>query len=249
MDDKFLYQLQEVPDSEFVNNLHRKLGQNHAEADRGQFMAFFDMLRSKRLVQIIAVLVIALIATMAISPARAVVSSLIADIAGQLFEVTEDYPGDDHPGYDDVIIEPQVMSLGDALATFPYEIHLPANIPSGYSLNEDNVRVYSGRVDDAGPFGNIIEFEWLSSDGQSDLNLSVTDIVTTSEVVAPDSIEEVLLDANHPAVLIQGGWDADNKVWNNDVGLRLRWSVDNLVYDLRGGNREQLIDIALSTLE
>lgn len=247
MDDKFLYQLQEFPDSEFVNNLHRRLGQNQSEPDRKLFMNFHNFPRNKRLVLATAFLVISLIAIMAISPARAFVSSLITNIAGQLFEETENYPGDNHPGYDEEIIEPQVMSFGEALAIFPYDIQLPINIPSGYILNEDNVRVYIG--DAAGPFGNTIEFEWRSSDDTSFLVLRVTDIISTSEIVAPDSVEEVLLDANHSAVLIRGGWDADNKVWNDDIVERLRWLEDNLTYELMGVNREQLIEIALSTLE
>jgi len=246
MDDKFLYQLQEVPDLEFVNNLHKKLGKNYSEPEQRLFVNVYNLIRSKRLVQVTAFLVISLMAIMAISPARAFVSSLITDIAGQLFEVTEDYPGDNYPGGEE-IIEPQVMSLDDALAIFPHDIQLPKYIPSGYTLNKDNVRVYVGV--DAGPFANTIEFEWLSDD-HTHLVLRVTDIdLSTGEIVAPDSVEEVLLDANHSAVLIRGGWDADNKVWNNDVGFRLRWSVDNLAYDLMGVNREQLIDMAISTLK
>jgi hypothetical protein len=160
--------------------------------------------------------------------------------------VTEDYPGDNYPGGEE-IIEPQVMSLGDALAIFPHDIQLPTYIPSGYTLNEDTVRVYVGV--DAGPFENTIEFEWLSDD-RPHLRLRVTDIdPSIGEIVPPDSVEEISLDTNHSAALIRGGWDADNKAWTNDVGLRLRWSVNNLAYDLMGVNREQLIDIALSTLE
>jgi hypothetical protein len=246
MDDNFLYQLQEQPDSGFANDLHRKLEQDHPEPNRWLHMNFYNLIRSKRLVQVTALLVISIIAIMAISPARAFVSSLIANIAGQLFEVTEDYPGDNYPG-DEEIIKPQVMSLGEALAVFPYDVNLPSNVPSEYVLNKDTVRVYVGG--DAGPFANTIEFEWLSED-HTYLVLRVTDNdQIIGEIVAPDSVEEVLLDANHSAVLIRGGWEADNKVWNNEVGFRLRWSVDNLAYDLMGVNREQLIDIALSTLK
>ncbi len=246
MDDKFLYQLQEAPDSEFVNNLHKKLGKNYSEPEQRLFVNVYNSIRSKKLVQVTIFLVISLIAIMAISPARAFVSSLITNIAGQIFEVTEDYPGDNYPGGEE-IIEPQVMSLGDALAIFPHDIQLPTYIPSGYILNEDNVRVYVGV--DAGPFANSIEFEWLSDD-RPVLRLRVTDIdPRIGEIVAPDSVEEISLDINHSAALIRGGWDADNKAWTNDVGLRLRWSVNNLVYELMGVNREQLIEIALSTLE
>lgn len=244
MDDKFLYQLQEAPDLEFVNSLHKKLAKNCSEPEQRRLVDVYHFIKSKRLVQVIAFLVIGLIAIMAISPARAFVSSLIITIAGQLFEVTEDYPG---TGGGEQIIEPQVMSLSDALAIFPYDIQLPTYIPPGYTLNEENVRVYVG--DAAGPFANTIEFTWFSDD-YAYLILRVSDIyLDAGEIVAPGSVEEVQLDANHSAVLIQGGWDADNKVWKKEYGFRLRWLIDNLTYDLMGTNREQLIEIALSTLK
>lgn len=246
MDDRFLYQLQEVPDSEFVNNLHRKLMQNHSKPEQRLFVNVYNLIRSKRLVQVTTFLAISLIAIMAVSPARAFVSSLITNIAGQIFEVTDDYPGDNYPGGEE-IIEPQLMSLGEALAVFPHDIQLPTYIPSGYTLNEDKVRVFVGV--DAGSFENTIEFEWLS-DGHPNLRLRVTDIDPSfGEIVAPDSVEEITLDTNHSAALIRGGWDADHKVWTNDVGLRLRWSVNNLAYDLMGDDREQLIEMAISTLK
>lgn len=246
MEDKFLYQLQEVPDLEFVNNLHKKLVRNYSEPERRPFGTIFDLIKSKKLVPVTTFLAISLMALMAISPVRAFVTALITNVAGQIFEVTEDYPGDNDPG-GVTTIEPQVLPLGDALAIFPHDFQLPTYIPSGYTLNEDNVRVYVGQ--DAGPFANSIEFEWREDDHPG-LRLRVTDSdLSTGEIVAPDSIEEVFLDANHSAVLIQGGWDSVKKVWTNFPGLRLRWSVNNLVYDLGGAEREQLIEIALSTLK
>ncbi|MCE5209789.1 MAG: hypothetical protein LLG42_15980 [Chloroflexi bacterium] len=205
------------------------------------------LIRSKSLVRLTTLLVISLVAIMTISPARAFVSAQITNIAGQLFKATEDYPGDDYP--DDVeVIEPRVLPLGEALSIFPYDIHLPSNIPSEYVLTGDNVRVYVG--DAAGPFANTIEFAWLSNNNEGfTLRITDRDWNIIGEVIAPDSTEEILLGDNHPAALIQGGWDADNKVWNNNTGVRLRWSVDNLGYELMGTDSEQLIEIALSTFE
>ena len=245
MDDKFLYQLKEPPDTEFVNNLYRKLRQDHPEPNRSLNLNF-DNLNSKKPVLVAVFLVISLFVLVVISPARAFVSSFFANVAGQLFEVTEDYPGDNYPGGEE-IIEPQVMSLEDSLAIFPYSIQLPAHIPSEYILNEDNVRVYVG--EDAGPFANTIEFEWISNNHLT-LILKIADYDwSIRELVGPDSIEEIFLVEDHSAVLIRGGWDADNKIWNNDVGVRLRWSVDNLLYELMGADQKQLIEIATSTIK
>ena len=250
MKDDFLYQLREQPRVEFVQNLQHRLAQGQTDAERKPIVDVRAVLSSRELVQGSAILALLMIAVMAFSPARAFVASVITEIAGQLFEVTEDYPGDNQPGEEEVIIEPQLMPLADALAMFPYSIQLPSEIPAGYLLDDENVRVYMG--DDAGPFANTIEVEWIAEDPQvgSKLVLRITDTMDElGEIVAPDSIDEIELDDNHQGVLIMGGWDYDKKEWNyTDIGLRLRWSLDGLTYDLRGVSREQLIDIASSTL-
>jgi hypothetical protein len=126
---------------------------------------------------------------------------------------------------------------------------LPTNIPSEYTLNEDTVLVYVG--DDAGPFANTIEFGWRSTtqNGFILLNVNDRDWAAIGEIVAPNSVEEIFLDDTHPVVLIRGGWDADHKAWSNEHGLRLRWSMDNLFYELMGSDQEQLLEIAISTLK
>ena len=247
MDDKFLYQLREQPDSGFANKLHQKLSQNPVAPARGIETLVHSLFGNKRLLQAASFLAIVVIAVMAISPARAFVASLITNIAGLSFEVTGDYPGDNYPGGVETI-EPQIMPLDEALAAFPYSIQLPPGIPSEYILNEEAVRVYVG--EEAGPFANTIEFEWLPN-AQGGLNLKITDQdPDTGEIVAPDSLEEIPLDETHSAVLIRGGWDADHKVWSNEFGvIRLRWVVNNLTYDLMGADLELMVAIAQSTLK
>ncbi|HSQ17819.1 MAG TPA: hypothetical protein VLM83_08990 [Anaerolineales bacterium] len=247
MDDRFLYQLQEQPDVEFAKTLHRKLVQLHPESTRWLDMNPRNLINNKKLVQVTALFVIAVIAVMAISPARALVSSFITNIAGQVFEVTDDYPGDNYTGEVE-IIEPQVMSLTEALAVFPYDISMPTAIPSECVLDEDHVLVYVG--EDAGPFANSMEFNWLSSKGGC-FRLRITDeeYWSNGEIVAPDAVEEISLGSNLAAVLIRGGWDADHKVWSNEHGVRLRWPLGDLMYELMGTDQEQLIEIATSTLE
>lgn len=248
MDDKFLYQLQEQPDAEFARTLQRQLAQPHSEPKRRFDMSIHNLINNKRLVQVAALFMIAIIAVMSITSVRAFVASFITNIAGQLFEVTADYPGDNY-GEGEEIIEPQVMSLGDALAAFPHGIQLPTNIPSEYTLDEDNVRVYVG--ENAGPFDNTIEFGWRSTTQNSFILLHITDrdLTAIGEIVAPNSAEEILLDEAHTAVLIRGGWNVDQKAWVDDTGIRLRWSIGDLFYDLTGTDQEQLLEIAKSTLK
>ena len=140
---------------------------------------------------------------LAISPARAMVSSLITNIAGQLFEVTDDYPGDNYAGGEE-IIEPQVMSLTEALAVFTNDITMPAAIPSECALDEDHVLVYVG--EDAGPFANSMELNWLSSTGGCfRLRIADEEYRSNIEIVSPGAVEEIYLDSDLAAVLIRGG--------------------------------------------
>jgi hypothetical protein len=97
----------------------------------------------------------------------------------------------------------------------------------------------------------MIEFGWRSTTQNGSILLHITDrdLNAIGEIVAPNSVEEILLDDAHPAVLIRGGWDSDHKVWSSDFGIRLRWSMDNLFYELTGTDQEQLLEIAISTLK
>lgn len=252
MDDKFLYQLREQPDSEFVKNLHQKLTQYHL-APRWRLNMNFQissMNKKVKLAWVTTLVMVCVLAVATISPVRAFVSSLLTRIAGQSFEVTENYP---EYGDGETIIEPQVMSLDEAITIFEHNITLPTNVPIEFTLDEDNVSVYTGK--NVGSFANTIKIQWKSSAGAYlTLDISDHDMSILSEIVAPDSIEEVFLNAEHSAVLITGGWDADKRMWDSDMGiLRLRWQVDDLAYDLHGNTNnitvEQLVEIALSTFE
>jgi hypothetical protein len=192
-------------------------------------------------------IVIGLTAFLASTPGRAVIPTVITTIAGQLFDITSDYPGEDHPG-EETTIYSEIMTLDEALAAFPHELNLPTGIPSDYVLDEENVRVYVG--EEAEPFANTIELKWRSEDGWYGYELSITDRWQEGEIIAPDASEEIQLDGGHPAVLIRGGWWADQKAWDYDLGLRLRWVIGELRYDLQhGSDQEEMIAIANSTLE
>jgi len=247
MNDKFLHELHEEPNPEFAKKLHQKLTQSTLNSKRTLNMNFqtFHVTRKAKLAWIAIALVATLSLLMTVSPVQAFVSSLITNIAGQVFEFTDDYPGDNYPG-DETIIEPQVLALADALATFPHKVNLPTYIPSGYILNE-NVRVYVG--EDAGFVADTIEITWLSENNGIMLIITNRDM-SNGEIVAPDSVEEISLDANHPAVVIHGGWDADEKIWTTAYGtIRLRWLAGDITYELMGTDLGQLIEIALSTLD
>ncbi|MFZ5909688.1 MAG: hypothetical protein ACOYYU_06710 [Chloroflexota bacterium] len=248
MNDKFLHQLHEEPSPEFTKKLHQKLSQLTLTPEGTPKMNFqkFAVTQKPKLALIAIVLVASLTLLLTVSPVRAFMTSLVAKISGQIFEITDDYPGDNYSG-DVTVVEPQILPLSDALAAFPHKVNLPTYIPSGYTLDEENIRVYLG--EDAGFLADTIEFTWLSNDKGITLGITNRDL-SSGEIVAPNSIEEVSLDANHPAVIIRGGWDADKKMWTNEYGtVRLRWLAGDLSYELSGADLAQLTEMALSILK
>ena len=245
MNDKFLHQLQEEPNPEFAKNLRQELTQSSLNPKKTLNLNFqtSTFTRKAKLAWIAITLVATMSLLLTVSPVRAFVASLITDISGQLFEVTDDYPGSGNV----TIIEPQILTLVEALTVFPHEVNLPTYVPSGYSLDEKFVQVYTGK--DAGFLADTIEFTWISNSNRVSLIVTNRDL-NSAEVVAPNSVEEISLDANHPAVVIRGGWDADKKVWTNAYGtIRLRWLAGDTTYELSGRDLQQLTESALSTLK
>jgi hypothetical protein len=237
MDEDFLYQLREQPALEF----ERKLRQDLAKYDRPTPKKPSLVAKKKFILILIGSLALLVISMATISPVKAIVTSLITKIAGLSFITTGEYPG--HSA-EDMMIEPQIVSLEEAIKIFPYEIHLPSYLPDGYIMDR-NVQIYVGTY--AGPFANTVHVRWTLGDKGIILKISDQN-QGNSEIVAPESVcEEIMLESNHKAVLIQGGWYVNTQSWNYDLGLRLKWLENNLTYDLMGNDREQLIEIASST--
>lgn len=248
MSDEFLYQLHEEPDSEFAKNLQQMLHQFNQGSERRSKINFqrLSATPKAKFTWVTVAVAISILLFVTIAPVRAFLSSLVANIAGHTFELTDDYPGDDYPG-PETIIEPRILSLTDALDAFPHNVNLPTHIPSGYTLDEENVRSYIG--EDAGLMADTLEITWLSANNRIILTITNRDM-SGGEIVAPDSVQEISLDANCPAVVIRGGWDADRKIWTGDYGtIRLRWLAGDIAYELMGTDLDQLIEIALSTLD
>ena len=237
MDDKFLYQLREQPRPEFAGNLYRKLTFSRPA------LPIWD----KRWKPAFSLLLIGLalaIALMSVTPVRSAVLSFLTRVGGSLFEVTTDYPGDNYPEDEIVIIEGRMLPLNEAVALLPYPVHLPQNV-----VLEQEVYVY-----------NLGSGDSIFLRGQTQQGVRFyMDIMTNpdtngGEIIFPDSVEEIFLDADHPAALIRGGWNYDTKTWNYAYGsvqfVRIKWTLDNLQYGLGGHleDLEALLEVARSTL-
>ena len=250
MDDKFLYELQEPLDDPFVEKLHRKLFLNSKNLLRSTPMKTQTFFTNKgRLAWTLAVIVL-MVAAFSFSPVRAFVTALVREVGGYSFEETEAYPG---LGEDETIVEPQILSLDEAIAAFPAEIRLPTNVPENFVLNENEVQLYTG--ESGQPFSESIRLEWRPQDGGGYLVLTITtQMWEGGEVVVPGAVEEVALNENVTGVVIRGGWDYDQKAWNDEINtIRLRWPVGDLDYELQAARDEltveDLITIALTTIE
>jgi hypothetical protein len=247
MDDKFLYQLRENPDTVFVENLQKKLASYQSTPDKKWNIALrpFTGNKTANLIWITASIIMVLLIAMTVTPVRAFILAIPIEIAGRIFETTDDYPGNDT---DDVkIIKPKTMSLDEALTSFPYAVKLPSNVPLEYVMDEEHVRVYLGIEN----WSNLIELAWLGEGTGFELAICGNCEFERGEIIAPDAVEEVLLDNQHPAALIRGGWYQNENAWNYNIALTLEWQVDNILYRLSSGTLtvEQLIEIANSTIE
>ncbi len=232
MDDKFLYQLREQPRPEFTENLQRKLALSQPA----------PLFRGGRLKPAFSLLLIGLalaIALMSVTPVRSAVLSFLIRVGGLSFNTTTDYPGDDS---EVETIEDRTLPLNEAMALFPYPVHLPQNVTLEQEVS----------VGELSP-GNFHIF--LRGQTQQGVRFYM-DIMTNpdtngGEIIFPDSVEEIFLDADHPAALIRGGWNYDTKVWDDAYGtVRIKWVLDNLLYDLGGkmDDLEALLEVARSTL-
>ena len=256
MDDKFLYQLQEPLDDPFVEKLHQKLvsthvGETSENLIRSTPMKTQPFFTNKGRLAWTLAFVVLIVAAFSFSPVRAFITTLVREVGGYTFEETEAYPGF---GEDETIIEPQILSLDEAIAAFPAKIRLPTNVPENFVLNENEVRLYIGEAGQ--PFSDSISFEWKPQAGGGYLTLTITNQMwkENGEVVAPGAVEEVSLNENVTGVVIRGGWAYDQKAWNDEINtIRLRWAVGDLDYELQAAGDEMSIEdltaIALTTIE
>jgi hypothetical protein len=228
MDDKFLYQLREQPHPEFAATLRHKLKLSQPALPRWKPAFSFGVIG--------LLLVVTLFSA---TPVRSAFLSFLTRVGGLPFEVTTGYPGDDSKVE---IIEPRHLLLDEAIMLFPAPVHLPQNV-----VLEQEVSLYD--------FGQGNFHIILVGQTQQGIRFHLTILTSPDpsggEIIFPDSVEEIFLDADHPAALIRGGWNYDTKAWDDAYGtVRIKWTLDNLLYDLGGNvdNLETLLEVARTTL-
>lgn len=231
MDDKFLYELRETPRPQFAEELQRRLQIGKGRSSK----------RWKPAWAVLLALLIVAVGMMSVLPVRSAVMTYLKRIGGLPFEVTTNLPADDGPV---TVLESRRLPLEEALALSPFPIHLPSGV--NWEAEAEIIEL------DAATLNFIFILHGHTADSQRiSLTLLTNPNSERGEYIAPEAAEEVYLDAEHPAALIRGGWDADQKIWTYKYGsVRLKWHLDGVDYDLSGLGiaPDTLLEIARSTL-
>jgi hypothetical protein len=234
MEDKFMFELQQQPSSTFSSDLQQRLmlidtNQRSRRKARQRITAF----------AVLAVAVV-LIASFSIPTVRAGIRAAIINIAGQVFNVTGDYPS-----RDDAVTEvtPETLPVDQAIAKFPFAIQLPAALPDGYQLDA-KADLYLGHTD----YPDMLELSYFNAQpGNGRIFFIAYPVGAVSgSIVGPDSLEEVAITENLTGALVKGGWSYNTKQWESFERWHLSWKQDGVDYALLGPDKDVLIAMAAS---
>ncbi len=243
MDDRFLYHLREEPNPLFVDQLKRRL---QPETLSPSFSIHWAHRGRMAAVALVGASLFLLGMLFTFSPsARALLQTATVEIAGRFFTVMDSYP-DEHQE-DAVTVEPEILTVEQALAQSRYPIHLPTYLPEGYHLRKETVLSYPPLHDELGP---VFYFTWQGDRDRISLMVCARCSWERGEAIAPGAAEAVTLANGHPAVLLRGGWFVNERRWRSDIVLRLEWQRDGVVYQLSAPGDfpvEELMAMASST--
>ena len=246
MDDRFLYQLREEPDPEFVRALRRRF---QPVSEPAAFRLRFGSWGWRWVAAPLATLLALTLALFALSPgARALLQSTTVEVAGRIYTILDAYP--EGPDLETRESKPEIVTAEDALANSPYSIHLPTYAPPGYEFRHDRVLKYAPLPDR--PQSNVYYFIWRGPENNLSLMTCGTCPWEQGEAIAPDAVEEVTLANGQPAVLVRGGWYLNEHRWRSDIMTTLTWRRDNVLYQLLAPSDfpvDELIRMASSTFE
>lgn len=219
MNEEFIKQFRKMPDSQFVEKIHARLGKR----ERAQIVKRYALLSVLALVSMFGMLM-----TFS-SSVRANVLSFIEEIAGLQFEVTSNCPG--CTDEDVTFIEPEYLSLDEARSRFPSPIQLPTYMPQGYERLSD-MQFYIWSND-----SSTLTIIWEKREedklvGMISLDIAPCPSSSTScgMIVGEGALEEITLNGK-PAVVIRGAWNYDTQKYDLSAGTAIQWRYDeNTVY-------------------
>jgi hypothetical protein len=255
MKDEFLYKFRKEPREEFTNDLYERISKEAGNSVGANYL-------SQRLRWVILTLIVIVIggcSYLVISPtARARVLDQIRQIAGVTYNETPRYPS--LAPEELVPIQFHVVQLSEAQDSLPFQLSLPAWVPDGYSLLEDQVMYYSYDKESADiSKAYNVYLNWTNNNkpgGMSNIVLVEQPIFRPDQYednmmpVGQDSLAEVKI-GKVVGALIRGSWNTETKLWDTESGqIALRWTKGDMHFLLTSNERyielEDLIKMAES---
>jgi hypothetical protein len=227
MNDDFLTRFRKSPRREFSAALYERINTPMNTQRKFTF----------KHLTFVAAAVLALFAALLFSPsARAALQYLFRDIGGITYE-QEVAPSTPVPESQVTIVPQETMLLAKAQEKLPYEIHLPAWVPDGFTMAP------SVRISYFGERFTPVEITWYGDNGGA-IILMIGQPVNWQ--VDLDHLKEVQVNGQ-PAGLTGGGWDADSGQWTGDQ-LTLTWKRGEVMYQLNGNglSEDEMLHVAES---
>lgn len=195
MDDNFLYQNRPSVRPGFGETLYSRISSLPLQKGKSG-----NALRFTLRFAVVSVILFTVVFSSS-QPVRASILDWIKQIAG--FDVQETNTVSVE---DSITMRPDVSGpLDDILNDLPYKIAMPSYVPDGFNF-EDRVNVHAESV----------FMTWRNSAGDQILMQVDTDH-GQRYLMGIDAAQEILINGQ-PALLAQGGYDADN-IWNPDLKM------------------------------
>lgn len=242
MKDQKLHTFRRAPDDIYADNLYQRLTILPQAKTAPPQLPKSGRYQRRRLAWAFAMLLAGFLVMAIVPGVRARFEDVIKKVGSLTIFMTEDYPGK----YEPRIVPDDIMTLEEARGQVDFEFNLPAWVPEGLTIQDNEVRV-SSVVD-----GLIINWVDQSENGRAFnivINRANPDV---PYIVGPDSMTEITLNGE-PAAFIRGGWYSDSKEWRDDGIRSIRLQLNGIQYHLSAGSEagggitdEELIKIAES---
>lgn len=254
MKDDFLYKFRKEPRDKFTNDLYERISKGAENFGGAQFLP--RILRW--VILTLVVIVMGGCLYLAISPtARAKVLDQIRQIAGVSYNETPKYP--DLEPEQVVPIQFQVISLSEAQNSLPFQLTLPAWIPDGYSLLEDQVMYYSYDEESADLSKAYNVYLNWTKDNVPGNGRNI--VLVEQPVFRPDQYEDNMMPVGPGSLsevrigevvgaLIRGSWNPETNLWDTESGqITLRWTKGDMHFLLTSNERYVELDDLIKMAE
>lgn len=230
MEDKLMHELYDGIDA----NQKARLAQRFARAQAEPMPERLHPNLKPVLASLLVLVVLAASTFAAVPAVRAAVLQYFRNVAGVNFVVEPRLPDYGNPN----IVNPQRLSLDQALQAFKQDLSLPAEIADVGALRNGTVEYYAPGL---GMHEGISGF-W----GKVGFSVILPMTPKDATLVGTDQFVPVKLAEGVEGVQYQGGWNSDKRTWDNDplMGYTVQWQQNGLEFHLRSHDLNQVLDAA-----